>query len=165
MGAGLSMTPPPRRTGSFPEAGPNWAEACLDVTAGVAHRTFARREDPGHRREGLAQFHNHPPPHSNDLRCKRVEYSYTQSGYYRVLTAYAHFQNFASLITHTKCLAKGSTAFKITHLKSKHLSYIVNTFAIILDFWIYHSFSKPKALLSWAPMYISVQDWKQTFLL
>ncbi len=61
------------------------------------------------------------------------------------------------------CLTKLSTALKIsqTRLKSKHLSYIANTFAIISYFWIYHthSYSKPKAILSWAPMYISVQVW------
>ncbi len=37
-------------------------------------------------------------------------------------------------------LQKWSSAFKIsqTHLKRNHLSYVANSFAIILYFWIYH---------------------------
>ncbi len=149
------MTPPPRPgcKGSFPEAGPNWAEARLDATAGVAHRTFARREDPGYRREGQAQFHNHPPPHSKDFHWKWVEYSYTQSGYYSFFNCLHtfsklclfFFQNSNPRIAHTKCKMPHISC-KMKHciqnitntviksvLKSKHLSYVVNTFAIILQ--------------------------------
>ncbi len=100
----------------------------------------------------------------------RIAYSFFQ-----LLT---HFQNFASFFSklhiqiqelHTQnakfltCLTKLSTVLKIsqTRLKNKHSSYVANTFAIISYFWIYHthSYSKPKAIISWAPMYISVQVW------
>ena len=74
---------------------------------------------------------------------------------YRVFQLLTHFfllyLFFSKLYTqiqklHTqndKCLAslaKLSIAFKIpqTRFKSKHLSYVANTFAIILHFWIHH---------------------------
>jgi len=41
-------------------------------------------------------------------------------------------------------------------LHCKHLCYNI----LLLDISYTHNYSKPKALLSWAPMYISVQDWK-----
>ncbi len=55
----------------------------------------------------------------------------------------SYFLQFFQLLTQLKnasSLAKWSTAFKIsqTHVKSKHLSYVANTFAIILYCWIYH---------------------------
>ncbi len=55
-------------------------------------------------------------------------------------------------IAHTNCLtslAKLSTASKIsqTHLKSKHVSYVANTY-ILLDISYKHSYSKPKVLLA-----------------
>ncbi len=51
-----------------------------------------------------------------------------------------HTQNAKCLTS----LAKWHTAFKRsqTHLKSKHLSYVANTFAIIIYFWICHMYTQ-----------------------
>ncbi len=75
-------------------------------------------------------------------RC--FEECWTLKKIFREMSKFKLYTEIQDLHTqNAKCLAslaKWSTAFKIsqTRLKRKHLSYIANTFAIILHFWIYH---------------------------
>ncbi len=81
-----------------------------------------------------------------------VSTSVCQLQFFQLLTHIFKTLHSNPRIAHTNCLtslAKLSTASKIsqTHLKSKHVSYVANTY-ILLNISYEHSYSKPKVLLA-----------------